>query len=67
MTKERRERAMQEAQITDVAKVRHAGLERKLMHNPLAPLGKIGYLVRHSDTVLVQHDAAHGIDSPLGG
>jgi len=35
------------------------------MHNPLAPFGNIRYLVRNSDTILYQHDAAHGSDSPL--
>jgi hypothetical protein len=38
---------------------------RKLMHNPLAPFGNIRYLVRNSDTILFQHDAAHGSESPL--
>jgi hypothetical protein len=46
-------------------KVLHACFKCKPMHNPLAPLGNIRYLVRNSDTILVQHYADSLLVQPV--
>ena len=51
-------------QIAHMAKVRHAGFERKLMDDALASHGKVHYLVRDSDAILIQNDAAHESHPP---